>query len=321
MEKERLSWDGRKTADFSKISNDGLYEWDGFEWKPRKRNLKQNPTSQNGQKEELEQENRELTKVTENKEQIVTYEAEIKVGAISPEGYHQWDGKKWIPVELATVSEDGYWIWNGTKWVPNRTQKRRNLDKTNSEQIKKSQVANYPIFAQNTSTIFVPQQKKNNNMLVNLASIIVISVAIFFIASIIIVSSVLYFWASGLAEEQEQVSVIGTWYNIEDTMTLYPNGTGVDSTDTLSRWSTEKSNLTTTFFIDEEEIDVVWKYEIRIDSDDDQVLFMAYYESENGTLSNEIAENSCIVYIDSVNGINEDYYDGKLAVIPDWCEF
>ena len=43
----------------------------------------------------------------------------MEVGTISPEGYHQWDGEKWLPVELGKVSEDGYWIWNGEKWVPN----------------------------------------------------------------------------------------------------------------------------------------------------------------------------------------------------------
>ena len=29
-----LSWDGRKTADFAKVSNDGLWEWSGSEWLP-----------------------------------------------------------------------------------------------------------------------------------------------------------------------------------------------------------------------------------------------------------------------------------------------
>ena len=31
------SWDGRKTADFAKVSNDGLWTWDGSEWTPRKK--------------------------------------------------------------------------------------------------------------------------------------------------------------------------------------------------------------------------------------------------------------------------------------------
>ena len=33
---DNVSWDGRKTADFEKISNDGLWAWDGVEWQPRK---------------------------------------------------------------------------------------------------------------------------------------------------------------------------------------------------------------------------------------------------------------------------------------------
>ena len=31
------SWDGRKTADFARVSNDGLWTWDGSEWTPRKK--------------------------------------------------------------------------------------------------------------------------------------------------------------------------------------------------------------------------------------------------------------------------------------------
>ena len=39
----------------------------------------------------------------------------MEVGKISDDGYYQWDGQKWNPVELATVSDDGYWIWDGDK--------------------------------------------------------------------------------------------------------------------------------------------------------------------------------------------------------------
>ena len=312
MEKDRLSWDGRKTADFFKVSNDGLYEWNGFEWQPRKKKfVEENSTSEKDQQEELQQEDREFTRVSAQDLNPLTNEVEFKVGSISKDGYHQWDGKKWIPVELATVSEDGFWIWDGTKWVPNRTTNSHRYVIPMAEKTQNSQFVNYQIHAQNSPTIFIPQQKKNNNLFLNLASAVIVSVAIFIIAIMIILSGAVYLWASGLSDEPEQTSVIGTWYNTEDTITFYPNGTVVDSTNTLARWSSEGNNLTTTFFIDEDEVDVIWKYEIRIDSDDDQVLFMAYYEPEN----------SCIIYIDSVQGTNEDYYEGKLAFIPDWCEF
>ena len=48
---------------------------------------------------------------------------------------------------------------------------------------------------------------------------------------------------------------------------------------------------------------------------------MAYYTVEDGVQTNEIAENSCIGYVDSVNGANEGYWEDKTAIIPDWCEF
>ena len=322
MEKERLSWDGRKTADFFKISNDGLYEWNGFEWQPRKKKfVEENSTSEKDQQEELQQEDRELTRVPAQDLKPLTNEVEFKVGSISKDGYHQWDGKKWIPVELATVSEDGFWIWDGTKWVPNRTTNSHRYVIPMAEKTQNSQFVNYQIHAQNSPTIFIPQQKKSNNVLVSLASVIVISVAIVIIAIMIILSSALYVWASSLAEEPDQTNLIGTWYNTEDTITFYPNGTVVETTNTITRWNSQGHNLTTTFLIDEDEVDVVWKYEIQTDSDNDKVLFMAYYDLESGNQSNEIAENSCIIYIDSVQGTNEDYYEGKLALIPDWCEF
>ena len=48
---------------------------------------------------------------------------------------------------------------------------------------------------------------------------------------------------------------------------------------------------------------------------------MAYFDSENGIQTNEVAENSCIVYVDSVRGAEEDYMENKRAIIPDWCDF
>ena len=40
-----------------------------------------------------------------------------------------------------------------------------------------------------------------------------------------------------------------------------------------------------------------------------------------GKVEKKIAENSCIGYVDSVNGANEGYWEDKTAIIPDWCEF
>ena len=79
--------------------------------------------------------------------------------------------------------------------------------------------------------------------------------------------------------------------------------------------------MTMTILIEEDEVDLVLRYSIKVDSDGDRVLFMAYYAVEDGVQTNELAEKSCFAYVDSVNGADEDYYDGKLAYIPDWCDF
>ena len=79
--------------------------------------------------------------------------------------------------------------------------------------------------------------------------------------------------------------------------------------------------MTTTFLIDGEEIDLVWRYEIKLDSYDDKILFMAYYDRENNSQTDEIADKSCIAYIDSVQGAEEDYFENKRAIIPEWCDF
>ena len=42
---------------------------------------------------------------------------------------------------------------------------------------------------------------------------------------------------------------------------------------------------------------------------------MAYFDSENGVQTNQVAENSCIAYIDSVKGTEEDYMERKRAII------
>ena len=48
--------------------------------------------------------------------------------------------------------------------------------------------------------------------------------------------------------------------NYEDTITLYPNGTVVESTGGIIKWSSEGNNLTLTYLIEEEETDIIWRY-------------------------------------------------------------
>ena len=52
------------------------------------------------------------------------------------------------------------------------------------------------------------------------------------IAITVVFAGVVYVWAADLAEENEDQSIEGTWYNVDDTMTFYPNGTMTEATNT-----------------------------------------------------------------------------------------
>jgi hypothetical protein len=211
-------------------------------------------------------------------------------------------------------------MWNGKEWIPNpeRAVDKKEPAQTQFQPMQNTQVAQYPAYGQNAQMLLVQQTKKSKS---GLWISLVIVLPILFVVFTIIMASVLYIWASDLAEEQDQTDLAGTWYNQSDTMTLYANGSVDESSGLITEWSSKGENLTTTFLIDGEQIELIWKYEIKIDSDDDRVLFMAYFDSVNGIQTNEVAENSCIVYVDSVRGVEEDYMQTKRAIIPDWCDF
>tara|TARA_Y100001954_G_C15751987_1_gene574194 strand:- start:110 stop:1105 length:996 start_codon:yes stop_codon:yes gene_type:complete len=314
------SWDGRKTADFAKVSNDGLWTWDGSEWTPRKKGVIQGSNDQLSQGSSAKPDEINSPIVPIQNQQTVKEVVTIETGSISPDGHYQWDGGKWIPVELTKLSDDGVWMWDGKEWIPNpdRAVDKEEPTQPQFQQMQNTQVAQYPGYGQNAQMLLIQQTKKSKS---GLWISLVIILPILFVAFTIIMAGVLYVWASDLAEEQDQTDLAGTWYNNADTMTLYSNGSVDESAGIIIEWSSEGDNLTTTFLIDGEEIDLIWKYEIRIDSDDDRILFMAYFDEENGVQTNEVAENSCIVYVDSVKGTEEDYIERKRAIIPDWCEF
>jgi flagellar basal body-associated protein FliL len=256
----------------------------------------------------------------------------MEVGTISPDGYYQWDGSKWIPVELAKVSDDGYWMWNGTEWIPNPNRpKKETFEESNQPSrahIEAPQVhTNAGIPTQYISTHQQPQvvqlqptKKKSGAGLWIALAVVIIIIPIFLIASGVVMAGVLYVWSSEITEDPEQ-SLAGTWYNEEDTLTLYSNGTVLESSGTIVRWSSQGENFTTTLVLDEDEVDLVWRYRVELDSDDDRVLFIAVYEFIDGVQTNEVSEGTCITYFDSVESTEEDYNESKEAFIPDWCTF
>ena len=246
----------------------------------------------------------------------------MEVGTVSPDGHYQWDGIKWIPVQLTKLSDDGFWMWNGRDWIPNPNQPTKSelTDEKVDNYSHQTNIISSPVLSKqsNAQSVIYIQPKKESRTALWVSLVVIIPIVL--VAITIVLAGVLYVWASDLADEQDQTELAGTWYTLEDTMTLYSNGTVVESTGSITEWSSEGYNLTTTLLIDEVEIDIVWRYEIKIDNDGDRVLFMAYYNIANGIQTNEIADDSCIVYIDSVRGTEEDYFENKIAIIPEWCD-
>ena len=314
------SWDGRKTADFAKVSNDGLWTWDGSEWTPRKKEVIQSSTDQPSQQISGRFDENNSPKLQVRNQETVKEVVPIETGSISPDGHYQWDGSKWIPVELTKLSDDGVWMWNGKEWIPNpdRAVDKKEPAQTQFQPVLITQVAQYSGYGQNAQMLLVHQTKKSKT---GLWVSLVIVLPILFVAFTTIMAGVLYVWASDLAEEQDQTDLAGTWYNQVDTMTLYSNGSVDESTGLIVSWSAQGNNLTLTLLIDEQEIDVISKYEIKIDSDSDRILFFAYYDVEDGVQTNNIAEDSCVFYVDSVKASEEDYMETKRAIIPEWCDF
>ena len=141
------------------------------------------------------------------------------------------------------------------------------------------------------------------------------------VAISVVFAGVMYVWAADLAEDNEDQSIEGTWYNPDDTITFYSNGTVVETTGTIIKWRVTNNDIITTFLIEGEELDLSWKYTIRDDTYGDRVLFMAFYEFVDGEQTTTLGPESCISYSNSVKGAESDYAETIRAVIPTWCEF
>tara|TARA_Y100000589_G_scaffold275647_1_gene269825 strand:+ start:101 stop:874 length:774 start_codon:yes stop_codon:yes gene_type:complete len=140
------------------------------------------------------------------------------------------------------------------------------------------------------------------------------------VAISVVFAGVMYVWAANLAEENDDQSIEGTWYNVNDTMTFYPNGTVTESTNTFMSWQTTDGDLVIEFFFDDNIYEIELKYTIRDDTDGNEILFLAYYEYVDGEKTSNMAPEQCYSYSSSVLGSDPDYAETVRAVIPTWCE-
>ena len=244
----------------------------------------------------------------------------MEAGTISPEGYHQWDGEKWLPVELGKVSEDGYWIWNGEKWVGNKGVQAHGLVEER-----------HPIYEEPTSRpnpslhtqemIIIQQGRNKSGTSAKLSLVIIIPVVL--VALFTVLAGVLYVWASELSGEsifsENERNIEGTWYNPNETITFYPNGTVSEASGSITDWRVEDNNLTLTYQFDEERFDLRFIHTIVYDSEGDSLLILALYEIENQSQTNVVNESSCFGYSDSVLGSEPGHFEERRLIYPEWC--
>ncbi len=141
------------------------------------------------------------------------------------------------------------------------------------------------------------------------------------IAISVVFAGVMYVWAANLAEDNGDQSIEGTWYNIDDTMTFYPNGTLTESTNSAISWQTTNGDLVMEFLFEDNIYEIELKYTIRDDTDGNKILFMAYYEYVDGEKTSNMAPEQCYSYSSSVSGSDPSHWETIRAVVPIWCEF
>ena len=238
------------------------------------------------------------------------------------------------------ISEDGNWVWNGNEWVPipPTNYEGQEMEVQPQQAITPTPTVVHHITADPAQQFVSPQPAIEYNQTAQQAPIMIVQqsnsrkwgagkIAAFaviglvvFTAAIVVLSGVLYVWANSLADE-DKGSIEGTWYNPEDTITFYPNGTVAESSGLITHWEIVNGDLITTFSIDGEEVDLKWKYAVETDSEGDDFLFIALYEVENGTQTNVVNKTSCIGYSDSIWGADlENFEERTLMVVPNWCD-
>lgn len=148
----------------------------------------------------------------------------MDIGTLSPDGHYQWDGEKWLPIQLLTTSEDGFWLWNGNEWIPNplantspnltpeNTTESREIQtpqaNTHSQQsVVSSQQVVYPHQYPHQQVMMVRSQQKSwwtTNKVIALVVLIPV-VLILLVASLVVFSGFLFVWANSadIAETPE----------------------------------------------------------------------------------------------------------------------
>ena len=146
---------------------------------------------------------------------------------------------------------------------------------------------------------------------ISIVALIVISV---------VFAGVMYVWAADLAEDNQDQSIEGSWYNTADTITFYPNGTVTESTNTFINWQITDGDLVFEYLLEDTLYEISLKYIIRDDTNGNEILFIAYYEYVDGEKTSNLAPELCFSYSSSVLGSDPDYAETVRAVIPTWCE-
>ena len=186
------------------------------------------------------------------------------------------------------------------------------------EQLKEyydGQVANHfkPVVDNQMSVMMVNNTKKPKKLVwITFGALLpIIVVFLIFVGMVSQISSMLW--------KRRSITSIGNMVQPEDTLTLYSNGTASDTTGVIVAWDISNGNLSTTFLIVHDSVEIFWKYEIISTSNDHRLIVMApFTEIEDGEVV--VDESGCIGYMDTIKGAESEYFSNQLASLPSWCD-
>jgi len=123
---------------------------------------------------------------------------------------------------------------------------------------------------------------------------------------------VLLLLLAGLAGNDLDENLIGTWTNPVDELVLDSNGDVTESTGTFESWYIDDGNL----IFEEGEYYYVYKYTIA-----DDILFLAPFDADDNLL-----EEDCVAYIEGSSGKTNSIFSDKIDAaeqsgdFPTWCQ-